>query len=48
MNIAASLRLFGDVVSRLPDRELGAPRVTVLLLPHPVYEFLRFKFSKPM
>ena len=27
-NIAASLRLFGDVVSRLPDRELGARVVT--------------------
>ena len=33
MNIAVSLRLFGGVVSRLPDRELGAPRVVVLLPP---------------
>ena len=32
-NIAASLRLFGGVVSHLPDRELGAPRVVVLLPP---------------
>ena len=34
-NIAASLRLFGDdhVVSRLPDQELEAPRVAVLLPP---------------
>ena len=32
-NIAASLRLFGGVVSCLPDRELGALRVVVLLSP---------------
>ena len=32
-NIAASLRLFGNVFSRLLDRELGAPRVAVSLPP---------------
>ena len=32
-NIAASLRLFGDVISRLPDWELRVPRVIVSLPP---------------
>ena len=43
-NIAASLRLFGDDVLRLPDREqLEHHASQFRSLPRHMYEFLRFK-----